>query len=302
MRRTRTLAIALLVGLCTAVPTGAQEPAKRPQAPPAKPSPPPPVKPPPPPEMIPGMEASRPVVACVDCDVPFDMTTHQKVLKGLVANPYVGELRRALYLQDLWHQFESKAHFDNCDFDSSTEYLTALLDEAGAHVDAAQTAKSAGDTRAMETAVRRAFFALGQALHGVQDFYAHTNYVELRAPKVSKVTDLEVVAPWRKEGRERIAQLRREGLISGFVFWGFPQKCPSGTMSHADLAKDSPDTRSGKPLVAHLQNLSQYRIAVFLAREASLAFMRDAFRRWPLLKEVNGENVAFEVLVDRRGL
>jgi hypothetical protein len=260
------------------------------------------VKPPPPPETIPDIRAARPVVACVDCDVPFDTATHKQVLEGLVNNPYVGELRKALYLQDVVHQFESKAHFDNCDFDSSTEYLTSLLEDAGKHVEAAQAAKSAGDMRGKENAVKRAFFALGQALHGVQDFYAHTNYVELRTPKISKVTDLEIIAPWRKEGRDRIAQLRQEGMISGFVFWGFPQKCPRGTMSHSDLAKDSADTKSGKQLVAHLQNLSQYRIAVFLAREASLIFMRDAFRRWPLLKEVNGQNVAFEVLVDRRGL
>jgi hypothetical protein len=143
---------------------------------------------------------------------------------------------------------------------------------------------------------------LGQALHGVQDFYAHTNYVELQTPKVKKVTDFEIIAPWRMDGRDRIGQIRREGLISGFVFWGFPQKCPSGTMSHGDLAKDSADTKSGKQLVAHLQNLNRYRIAVFLAREASLNLMRDAFKRWPLLSEVNGKNVAFEILLDRRGI
>ena len=71
-------------------------------------------------------------------------------------------------------------------------------------------------------------------------------------------------------------------------------------MSHRELAKDSETTKSGKKKVPHLQNITQYRIAVFLAREASLELFRDAFKRWPLLKEVNGPNVAFEVLVDRR--
>lgn len=39
-----------------------------------------------------------------------------------------------------------------------------------------------------------------------------------------------------------------------------------------------------------------------LAREASQDLIDDAFRKWPLLKEVNGKHMAFEVLVDRRGL
>jgi Heterokaryon incompatibility protein Het-C len=259
-------------------------------------------KPPPPPPGMPGLLESGAAAMCANCDEPFDMTTHKRVLEGLVNNPYIAELRKALYVQDILHQFESKAHFDNCDFESSTEYLTSLLEEAGKRVEEAQTAKSAGNAAAMQLAVKSAFFALGQALHGVQDFYAHTNYVELQTPKVKKVTDLEIIAPWRMEGRDRVRQFRGEGLISGFVFWGFPQKCPSGTMSHGDLAKDTANTRSGKQLVAHLQNLNRYRIAVFLAREASLNLMRDAFKRWPMLSEVNGQNVAFEILLDRRGI
>lgn len=90
--------------------------------------------------------------------------------------------------------------------------------------------------------------------------------------------------------------------MSGFVFWGLPQLCPSGTTSHADLAKDNATTKSGAVKVAHLENQSQYRIALFLARKASEMFLADAFKRWPLLKEVNGDLVAFEVLVDRRGI
>jgi len=30
--------------------------------------------------------------------------------------------------------------------------------------------------------------------------------------------------------------------------------------------------------------------------------MRDAFKRWPLLKDVNGPNVLFDVLIDGRGV
>ena len=261
-----------------------------------------PAKPPPPALDVPPLETARPVVICGNCDKPFDMSTHKQVLEGLVSNPYIGELRRALYVQDIWHQFESKAHFDNCDFEGATGYLTELMAEAGKHAEAARAAKAAGSASAMQDAVKRAFFALGQALHAVQDFYAHSNYVELQIPKVKKITDVEVLTPWLASGRDRIEQLRKQGLVSGYVFWGFPQKCPASTISHHDLAKDSATTKSGQKSVPHLQNFSQYRIAVFLAREASQLLMDDAFRRWPVLKEVNGENVAFEILLDRRGL
>lgn len=259
-------------------------------------------RPPAPPPVVPDIRKVNPPVLCVDCDRPFDTATHKKVLEGLVNNPYVGELRKALYLQDSYHQFESKAHFDNCDFDNAAGYITELLDETGRHVEAAAKAKASGDKTGMQKSVLSAFFSLGQALHGTQDFYAHTNYVELHATKAKKVTDIAVLFPWRAEGRARIKELQKSGLISGFVFWGFPQECPSGTISHGDLAKDTATTKSGTVAVAHLQNTSQYKIAVYLAREASLQLLVDAFRKWPLLKEVNGEAIAVDVLVDRRGI
>lgn len=261
-----------------------------------------PPKPPPPADEVPALLQANPPVLCVGCDEPFDTATHKEVLKNLAANPYVAEIRRALYQQDIIHQFESRAHFDNCDFDSAIAYITALLDEAGTHVDSAQKAKQVGDQAKMQSEAGSAFFSIGQALHAVQDFYAHTNYVELTATQAKKVTDIDVIAPWRPKGRDRIQQLRGQGLISGFVFWGLPQKCPAGTTSHGDLAKDSAGTKSGAKVVPHFQNISQYKVAVFLAREASLQLMDDAFKRWPLLKELNGQHVAFEVLLDRRGI
>ena len=257
-------------------------------------------QPKPPPETIPPMSEVNPPILCIDCDAPFDFETHKKLLADLASSPYVGALRKGLYYQDILHQLELKAHFDNCDFNSSMDYMTALLDEAQTHVAAAESARSSGNPDKMQAAVKQAFLALGQAIHGVQDFYAHSNYVEMQVPKVKDVVDIEIIPLWRESGRERVGQLRAEGLVSGYVSWGFPKKCPAGALSHADLAKDSASTKSGKRLVPHLQNINQYRIAVFLAREASLKFMTEAFKRWPLLKEVNGPHVPVDVLVDRR--
>lgn len=259
-------------------------------------------KPPLPAHTITALEKSNVAVFCVGCDEKFGNGAHKEVLQGLAANPYVAELRNALYQQDILHQFESKAHFDNCDFDSATAYITSLLDEAGGHVGKAQKAQDSEDKAGIEVSAAKAFFTIGQALHAVQDFYAHSNYVEMAVPKVKKVADIEVIAPWRQKGRDRIQELRGLSLYSGFVFWGFPQKCPAGTLTHGDVAKDSATTKSGAKLVPLLQNLSQYKVAFFLAREASLQLMTDAFKQWPLLKELNGEKVAFEILVDRRGV
>jgi hypothetical protein len=258
--------------------------------------------PPAPPLSVPDLAASKAVVLCVNCPAPFDTQTHKNLLVKLVANPYVGELRRALYVQDSLHQFESKVHFDNCDFDDAVDYLNERLDEAGKHVAAAERAKATHDTAGEEKEVRAAFYAIGQALHGAQDFYAHSNYVELKAPKVAEITDLQLVEPWRPGEREKIHALQKEGLVSGFVFWGFPQKCAAGAMSHHDLAKDSADTPSGQRKLANLQNASQYDVAVFLARETSLRLLSSAFKRWPLLLQVNGQAVAIDILVDRREL
>jgi hypothetical protein len=239
---------------------------------------------------------------CVACDKPFDLPSHKELLKDLADNPYIGQLRTALYVQDIRHQFESKAHFDNCHFEGAQTYLGSLIEEAGGHANDAAAARTGGDANAATAAAKKAFFALGQALHAVQDFYAHTNYVELQAPKAKEAGDIPVIAPWRKADQDKIADLRKAGLVSGHVFWGFPKDCPANTISHHDLAKDSADTKSGKKLVPHLNNLSQYRLAVFLARQASLQLMQEAFQRWPVLKDINGPNVAFEIVLDRRGL
>ncbi|MDM0108500.1 hypothetical protein QTH97_26365 [Variovorax sp. J22R24] len=238
----------------------------------------------------------------MNCDKPFGSEGHKEAMKDLASNEYAKQLRRALFYQDSVHQFESKAHFDNCDFDGATAYVDTLLNEAEQQVLVAQAGKAKKDTVAMVAAGEKAFFSIGQALHAVQDFYAHSNYIEMTKDTVKDATDIAVIPFWTPEGNAALRKLQQNGLVSGFVFWGIPQLCPAGAQSHADLAKDSEDTKSGKVRVAHLENLSQYRLAIVAARQASSDFLRYSFKRWPLLDELNGKYVAFEVLVDRRGL
>ena len=215
-------------------------------------------KPPPPTQDVPELGTVDSIIYCGYCDQPFDLSTHKAVLEDLVSNLYIAELRKALYHQDFLHQFESKAHYDNCDFDSATAYIDILLDEVDEQVREAQDFKDRGDRAGLEQHIRKAFFTLGQALHGVQDFYAHTNYIELSVDNAKRSTDIAIIAPWRQSGKDGIDKLREEGLVSGYVFWGLPQKCPGGTLSHGKLAKDKATTESGKIKVPHLNNRNYY--------------------------------------------
>ena len=258
-------------------------------------APPQPVRPP---ETIPPFDYNQAQTICVNCDQPFDFPSHEEANAAILKSPYVKQLREAMYSQDIWHQFESKAHFDNCDFDGAFDYINELWAEIDTGLQAAQP----DDKQDVQTRVEKAFFALGQILHAVQDFYAHTNYLEKHVATVQKVTDLKVMRPWTTQGQTGIDALRASGLISGYVFWGSPQKCPADTPSHATLAKDSGETESGKIRIPHLENLSQHRIALFLAKEASKDLLEDAFKQWPLLAKANGPYVGFEMLIDRRGL
>jgi len=147
-------------------------------------------KPPTPPGDVPDLRKVSPVIVCGNCDKRFDTSTHEEVLAGLLSNRYIGELRKALYLQDSYHQFESKAHFDNCAFGESIAYIDSLLSEVDGHVQAAQASKDQGDLAASEASMLKAFFALGQSLHGIQDFYAHSNYIELMVGEAKKFTDI----------------------------------------------------------------------------------------------------------------
>lgn len=241
---------------------------------------------------------------CLKCreDQMFHIGEHAEILDRIAAESYVGSFRRALYWQDTRHQFESKAHFDNCDFDGSVGYVNDLMEEVAAYVAEAERQKAAGDKRRYKNALRLAYFSLGQALHAVQDFYAHTNYIELEGIKHSQVQDVPIVDFWEREGGDHLAELRKNGLISGFVSWGSPKVCKDATVTHGDLAKDSADTKAGKIRLPMLQNETQFEVAFSLAQRASARFLARAMKNWPLLGAENRDDLVAKVLTDSRRL
>jgi hypothetical protein len=146
----------------------------------------------------------------------------------------------------------SKWHFDNCVFKEATENINSQYDKVLGYLDPAKP----DDFNATDE--------FGQLLHAVQDFYAHSNWVDMGRRDLidaglgrwtvlmpwSKVRpDVIVIqgetppAGWQLTRNERIVtvtipgQGNFQGLISGT--FGLSDDCPNNiAMGHGDLNKD----------------------------------------------------------------
>ena len=95
----------------------------------------------------------------------FSLPNHFQLIKALKGTKRrcTVELIAAQWRQDLLHQGDSFAHFDNCAFDPGVAFVQEQLAQA----------KTSADHDAFG-----AMADLGRALHAIEDFYAHSNYVE----------------------------------------------------------------------------------------------------------------------------
>ena len=258
-------------------------------------------KPDPPPLKWDGLGKMKTVVSVsVSADQPFGFTAHKEA-NAMKAMPKVcfNQLNRAIYWQDTYHQFQSKAHFDNCDFKGALDYIQKLYDEAQ---NLALRAKKENEEVKNET-IKLAMFSLGQALHAIQDFYAHSNYVELMEKRYEEFDDVPSLKFWTEDGRKTLEKLAEaKELHTGRVWWGFPKLCEDSVPSHEELAKDSESTESGEISIEKWEDLSRFQAAQQLSNEASLEFIKDSFKKMPILGEVCGTNAIYTVFVDRRNL
>ncbi len=259
-------------------------------------------KPPKPPKSIPSLADSDVVTVCINCLSDFSIPKHKLIMNDMLNKSYQKEMHMALYNQDIVNQFKSEVHFDNCDFEGAISYIETQLSNIDNAVKQGNEALNNGSYLRANKAVIQAFFHIGQALHGIQDFYAHSNYVELQLSSMKAVEDIKVVPVWLDSGKEAVSNLRANGLVSGYVSWGKPQLCPNDTPSHAKMAKDTPKTNQGSKIVEKLGNVTQFEIAEQVASKASFEFLKYAFNRWPLLEKANGQKAMYSVFVDRRGL
>jgi hypothetical protein len=244
--------------------------------------------------------------ACVRSDCQsFDPSAHAAMTpQGAQCS---NELNHAIYRQDILNFMESKAHFDNCAFDESGVYIEALVKEAFNHL---ALARAQGGDEKLSSESSNAMRALGQALHGIQDFYAHSNYVELaqlRNPASQDQTDIPVLEVWTPAGRAELKRLVDSGLVSGSVWYSFPpHQCRAGGPTHSELAKDSPSHHpAGKKDSIYKNKLtnkpiSNHIVALNLASNATRQFLFWAGQQSPKMQTICGATLKYVVQADRR--
>jgi len=142
---------------------------------------------------------------------------------------------------------------------------------------------------------------LGRALHGIQDFYAHSNYVEMMATRFpSSFATVPTLKVWTGEGQAELDKLMTAGLISG-RYPDHPQLCPVPVPEHKDIAKDSRSFNAeARKLVAGWENRTYYNAALELSQRATNDFLLYVLQRWPSLQAKCGTTLGYLSIVDRR--
>jgi hypothetical protein len=220
---------------------------------------------------------------------PFKTWLHSTAPES-VATACSWQLAAAQWTQDVAAARHSEAHFDNCDFDAAVAFINDRLHEAGEYVQANQYAD--------------AMFALGQALHAIQDFYSHSNYIELMvAAHPNDSATARPISFWQTEGVSALQALRAHGLISGRVSYSLSagKRCKANVPLHDQIAKDSSSfSAHAKALIPGWQNKTYYVAAFDTAEKATQEFLSDSFRRWPDLGRACAKPVGYLTIVERR--
>jgi hypothetical protein len=153
------------------------------------------------------------------------------------------------------NQFNSAWHFDNCAFGPGTERIEDLW----------------GLIRST-TVETNTFVDFGTMIHTVEDFYAHSNWIELH-------TDVDPIPTWDLQ----VGSLPAD-IVSGTFLLDWPKLCGPNAPTHAELNKDSPTSTEGAKIVQSGPNAGK---SLFdLAYATALQATRDQFAE--LSKVVNG--------------
>jgi hypothetical protein len=202
-------------------------------------------------------------------------------------------LIRSQTLQDFFLIFLSKGHFDNCAFSKSINYINRLQIQNEGFAKEMKEENEPDDEAERKLLKRKILFNTGKILHAIQDFYAHSNYVELMELQHPELSEVPVLKFWENKDQDKILQMRSDlGLITGTAWWVFPKKCKKGSPPHKKLAKDadSKNFEAGqKPTIwtkkETTEKLNRYEAALFLAEESTYQFLLHTFNKYPMLKE-----------------
>lgn len=227
--------------------------------------------------------------AAMNVDPRFSTSIHTNLIKNDSRAARCTEiLARAQWRQDILAALVPSAHFDNCEYESSRRYILARMTEARAF--------------GKRGATDEALAALGRALHGIQDFYSHTNYVELAANRHPSFSKVPIVQLWKDDGGEQLRSLVAGGLRSGYVWWELPlDACGTNRETHEQLSKDTASSARGKQIIK-AWSLTHHQAARDLARQATNEFLRDALRSAELRSVASSCNnkVGYLLLTDNR--
>ncbi len=140
----------------------------------------------------------------------------------------------------------SKSHFDNNQITQSMENVETLMSLARSWVNRATPPANDQERQLLGTAL--IFF--GEALHAIQDFYAHSTWVELNVDLVRIGGHLYSLPLWNGEttggsGSANVGGVSVAGVQTGYV----DLAPPAGSVTHDALNKDSPGTAQGSIVV-----------------------------------------------------
>ncbi|MCS6955986.1 MAG: hypothetical protein NZM44_06490, partial [Candidatus Calescibacterium sp.] len=127
-----------------------------------------------------------------------------------------------------WHrQLEHKAHFDNMYY----EEIIANMDEINTNL-----LNNINKWKRNEISIIELGFQVGQSLHAIQDFYSHSNYIELYTQQYGEQQDVSVIPTLEEvlSGGDKYSDFR--DLLTKHLKTG---KYPGeGIDSHKELNKD----------------------------------------------------------------
>jgi len=186
-------------------------------------------------------------------DIGFHGDLTEAANDGVLDQQQLGLVVAANIAQDLF-QTQSCVHFDNCDFPGGVSHLA---DEWNV-ID--QLADKYSDV---------ALGAFGALLHTTQDFYAHSNWIELHQNDAT-------IPVWD----QKLASLPSQ-IVSGTWWIGSPKLCGPNAPSHSDLNKDSPTSKEGSKIVASGPNAGKSLFE--LAYATALAASKAQFARFSAL-------------------
>jgi hypothetical protein len=242
--------------------------------------------------------------ASVATGEPFGISIHEKLTPS--GHACSEQLNAGNYRQDILHSFESNVHYDNCAFDSAFEYIQSLIRQCDTHFrDAPQ---SWHDSSTVPKPVLDGMLVLGQILHAIQDFYAHSNYVELVqqiSPVPKEEQDIPIAIVWTEKGQREVQNYIKAGLVSGRVWWTLPHHCEQSAPTHAELAKDSEKSSAGAALsvwerAVGSKKQNNFNVAYNMAHRGTRKFLQWSGGRWPQIEKYCGRRLKYIITGDKR--